>query len=141
VNTPSYNNLDRRAIVGVAGALFAAWAALVIVFSLRGQPGVVCITPVAWLLAAVAGRGALNFTRSTEPGARRAEAGVAGALLGGLQGMLLTVMLQLNGELASNERLTVALLGVAATAGGLIVCALIAFVTAALAERGGPAGE
>ena len=137
MNPLAQSGLDLRAVAGVAVALFLPWALLVIVFALRGQPGAVCLTPVAWLLAVVAGRGVLNFTRSTDPAKRRAEAGLAGGLLGGLLGMLLTVMLQIMGEITSQERLTLALLGVAATLGGLLVCTILAFALAALAERGG----
>ena len=51
------------------------------VFAWRGQPGVACLTPVAWLPATRAGPGTLNFTCSTERATRRAEAGLAGGLL------------------------------------------------------------
>jgi len=138
MNPLAQSDLDRRAVVGVALALFAPWAVLVVVLALRGQPGAACLTPVAWLLAVLAGRATLAFTRSTEPAKRRAEAGLAGGLLGGLLGMLLTVLLQISGEITSPERLTLALLGVAATFGGLLVCTILAFMTAAFIERGGP---
>ena len=129
-------DLDLRAVLSVAGALFGAWLLLVLVFTWRGQPGVVCLTPVLWLLAIVAGKGTPAYSRSTEPAARRAEAGLAGGLLGVLQGMLFTVMTQVMGETTPQERLTMALVGVAVIFGGLLVCTVTAFAMAALVERG-----
>jgi hypothetical protein len=129
-------DLDRRAVLFVAGLLFFGWAALVVVFAWRGQPGVVCLTPVLWLLAVVAGKGTPAYSRSAEPATRRAEAGLAGGLLGVLQGMLFTVMTQVMAPMTPRERLTMALLGVAVTFGGLLVCTVAAFAVAALVERG-----
>jgi hypothetical protein len=121
----------------VTGALFVAWALLVVVFTWRGQPGVVCLTPVAWLLAVIAGRGTLNFTRTEEPALRRVEAGLAGCLLGLLLGLLFTGMLELSTEMTSQERLTMALFGAVLTFFGLLACGVAAYGMAALAERGG----
>jgi hypothetical protein len=133
----NFRLLDWRAVGFVTGALLAGWTLLVVVFTWQGQPGVVCLTPVAWLLAVIAGRGTLNFTRTEEPALRRAEAGLAGCLLGLLLGLLFTGMIELSAEMSFQERVTMALFGVALTFFGLLACGVAAYGMAALAERGG----
>jgi hypothetical protein len=83
--------LDRRAI---ASALFLPalyWTSVVIAITLFGYPGVVCMTPVAWLLGLPVG---MRVGRESEspPGRVILEAALAGGLLGAWEGLLFAVV-------------------------------------------------
>jgi hypothetical protein len=90
--------LDGRAILSSALPLFAVWLAAVVGITLAGYPGVVCVTPMAWLLALSAGLRCAARSASPAVGKRILEAGLAGALLGLLQGIVRVI--SLNGEIA-----------------------------------------
>lgn len=68
-------------VLGVAGA------------TLSGYPGVVCVTPLGWLLGLNVGQRCVGMSSSQAERDRVIEAGLAGALLGILQGILFTLVL------------------------------------------------
>jgi hypothetical protein len=72
---------------------FALWLAPVLLVTWAGYPGVVCVTPLAWLIALRVGL--LVMTKSSSPTVRRrfGEAAVAGGVLGLLLGLLMAVIL------------------------------------------------
>ncbi len=82
------DHLDWRVIILWPLMLFVPWLVLVLVFTWRGQPGIMCLTPAAWLLAAVLGRAVASYTPSEQRGRRLGAAALAGGLLGLLQGLL-----------------------------------------------------
>lgn len=97
--------LDRRAI---ASALFLPalyWTGVVIAISLLGYPGVVCMTPVAWLLGMPVG---MRVGRESESEPRRVvlEAALAGGLLGAWEGLLFAIVVAISpylpGQFASD---------------------------------------
>jgi hypothetical protein len=64
------------------------WGAIVLLVTYAGQPGVVCMTPMAWLLALPAGWNYVVFAQG-QPGRQPFVAGaILGAILGLLYGML-----------------------------------------------------
>jgi hypothetical protein len=64
---------------------------------------VVCVTPMAWLLALRAGNICVARSRSEESSRRLLEAALAGGFLGFLQGMLFLVIIPFMGPIQSNE--------------------------------------
>src|SRR5688572_7420885 len=81
--------LDGSAIWRSVVPPFMIWAAAVISISFVGrQPGVVCVTPMAWLLACWVGLSCVARSRSGAKRSRLTEAGLAGGILGLLQGLL-----------------------------------------------------
>lgn len=60
------------------------WGAMVFMVTYAGQPGVVCLTPMAWLLALPAGWNYVVFAQG-RPGR---QPFIAGALLGAVLGLL-----------------------------------------------------
>jgi hypothetical protein len=113
------------------------WSGAVIAISLFGYPGVVCMTPVAWLLALPVGT---RVGRSSASPGRIPlfEAAVGGGLLGFWQGLLFAAVMALTPYLPNGGRysgdlpepwlvaLVFSCLGVPVTAG---LAALMAFLT------------
>ena len=63
------------------------WVLAVVFVTLMGYPGIACMTPVAWLLALIVGKRCLDESRSDGAAIRLWEAGLAGGLLGAIQGI------------------------------------------------------
>ncbi len=81
-----WRGLDVPAILAAAGILFVPWLLLIILLIRDRQPGVICFTPIFWLLGPVIGVGMPQFSRSQTRSALRQEAFLAGGLLGVLFG-------------------------------------------------------
>ncbi len=68
------------------------WTGSVVAISLMGYPGVICMTPVAWLLALPVG--IRIYRESSSLGSRLVkEAALGGGLLGFWQGLLVPVVM------------------------------------------------
>jgi hypothetical protein len=123
------------------GVLFLAWLAQVVVFSLAHQPGIICLTPVVWLLGAAIGRRAARSAGGLPARTLRLNALAAGALFGALTGLLYGADVAVT---AGNEPGT---LWFAVWSGGLcilsgaIVCGLLSLAVAALAVRRAAAAD
>ena len=128
--------LDWRAIWKAALRPFILWAAVVIVVSfVRRQPGVICATPVAWLLACWVGILCVALSRSVEKAARLTEAGLAGGIFGLLQGLLFAALAPFMGSIKPDERQKAVLLSVAMIVIGAIVSALVSMAVGARQDR------
>lgn len=113
------------------------WGGVVAAITLAGQPGVVCITPMAWLLSIWSGKLYVTLSQGN-PGRRP---GLAAALLGALLGLglgalfILTTTLAMpstSAEEAAKAQVLSAIIGVA----GVFVCAgLCAFIVSAALRR------
>ncbi len=106
------------------------WVAATVVFVAIDYPALLCVTPLAWLLALYAGR-----VCGQAPGGRWVEAGVAGGLLGLAQGLLfglVTVVLEPAGAAEVRGAL---LRGAGIGLGGLAGCAALALLAAAWSRR------
>ncbi len=67
---------------------FLVWGAAVLFVTWAGQPGVACMTPLAWLLALPAGWNYVAFSHG-KPGR---QPFIAGAILGAILGLLYGVL-------------------------------------------------
>src|SRR5262245_25211604 len=80
--------INVNAMIRSLGMWFLVWSALVLLVTFAGQPGVACITPLAWLLALPAGWNYVSFSHG-KPGRQPFIAGaILGAILGLLYGLL-----------------------------------------------------
>ena len=127
--------LDLRTVVVYALGHFAVWLVMVLVVSLAGFPGVVCITPVAWLLAARAGLVCAMKSTSTLMARRLQEAALTGGLLGFLQGILFSIIAPRMGPVLASEQAGAAVLVAAMLVMGVLAGAALAAFTAFLYER------
>ena len=127
--------LDLRTVVRYALGHFAIWLVSVLVVTLAGYPGVVCITPAAWLLAARAGLVCAMKSTSTLMAQRLQEAALAGGLLGFLQGILFWIIAPRMGPIAASEQAGEAVLVSAMLVMGVLAGVALAAFTAFLYER------
>jgi hypothetical protein len=123
-------NLDLRAIFRTLALPVIFWVAAVLVITIFQFPGVVCVTPVGWLLAVPVGRDVVSHTRSTELHTRKLEAGIAGGLLGFFQGGLFMLVILFGMELFPKERFPMIVLGSAVLLVGILVCAVLSSIFA-----------
>ena len=112
------------------------WGIMVGLVTLSGQPGVVCITPMAWLLALWCGT---NYIRlSGGQAGRRLLLGpaLAGGLLGVGEGVIFAMGVGSSMPLSSPEDVFKAqLLTVVVIAAGIIICAGLSTFTAWLSLK------
>jgi uncharacterized membrane protein YedE/YeeE len=134
LSSPS-NGLDWRAALVVPLRLFAPWLAIVLVVTWAGYPGVVCVTPMAWLLALRVGLVVAGQSSSPQPGQRLREAALAGALFGLLQGLLFAVLILRVGEILPGERFGAALMIALVLVFGILIGAALSLFTASQLER------
>lgn len=128
-------NLDLRNVLNTTLRQFAPWLVMVLIVTFAGQPGVVCITPVAWLLALRAGLAATNRSTSDSPTARKTEAALSGGLLGLLQGLLFAIVITQLDPINTQEQTQVITITVVMILAGMLVGAFLAFFTGHLAEQ------
>lgn len=76
--------LNISALIRFLGMWLLLWGLVVLFVAYQQQPGVICLTPMAWLLALPAGWNYVVFAR----GKAGRQPFVAGAILGALLGLL-----------------------------------------------------
>lgn len=135
IESPSRTGLDIRTVVSVPLGQFFPWLVAVLFITYMGYPGVICITPMAWLIALQVGNQVVSRSRSTEQAKRRKEAALAGALLGLLQGILFSVTVPLMGPIQSDEMANSVTLILIMLIVGVIAGAVLSFITASLREN------
>jgi hypothetical protein len=115
---------------------FAFWlvAVLGVTFGAR-QPGVVCATPMAWLMALWVGMRCAAYSRSVQKSARLTEAALAGGVFGLLQGILFLAIMPLMGSIRVEEHQKAILWGVIMIVFGAVLSAVLSVAIAATAER------
>jgi hypothetical protein len=104
-----------------------SWGLAVVTITGAGQPGVVCVTPMAWLLALWCGG---RYVRLSDGGADRFGAPLLGAALGLCLGLIFALvsagaMPVDPSEVGKSLALTAIMI-----VGGIIVCAALCTVTA-----------
>jgi len=132
---PPQKGLDYKAILNSSLRHFAWWLIMALTVSFLGYPGVICVTPMAWLLALRVGVKCISQTNTREPSRRLIEAALAGGLLGLLEGVLFVVVLPLMGPITSSEYKRASGLIIIMLIGGGWITAALAFVTAYLSEN------
>jgi hypothetical protein len=113
------------------------WSVTVIVLTLAGQPGVACVTPVAWLLALWSGGRYIRFTGARPERWPLLGPALVGALLGLGMGVLFAIVSSQAmpvgndpAEIAKAQTLTLIM-----AVGGIIVCTGLSALTANLTLR------
>ena len=127
--------LDFRVIIETALRQFVPWLAMVLLVSLTGYPGVICVTPMAWLIALRVGNLCVARSTSEESSQRLLEATLAGGFLGLLQGILFLVFIPFLGPIQASEWTRTILLVVIQLILGIFAGAGLSFFTAYLNER------
>ena len=127
--------LDLRTIIEVPLRQFVPWLVMVLLVTWSGYPGVVCVTPMAWLLALRVGNICVARSRSKESSRRLLEAALAGGFLGFLQGVLFTVIIPLMGPIQANEWMKTIVLVLILLIFGILAGAGLSFFTAFLNEQ------
>jgi len=108
---------------------------MVLLVSLAGYPGVVCVTPMAWLLALRVGNICVARSRSEESSQRLLEAALAGGFLGFLQGILFLVIIPFMGPIQPNEITKTIVLTLIMLIVGVLAGAALSLFTAFLNEQ------
>ena len=129
------NRLDLRVIIETPLRQFVLWLAMVLLVSLAGFPGVICVTPMAWLLALRVGNLCVARSRSGESSQRLSEAALAGGLLGLLEGILFLVVIPFSGPIQADEWTQTIILTAIMVIVGIFAGAGLSFFTAYLNER------
>lgn len=135
MTTSPKKRLDYRVIIETPLRQFVLWLAMVILVSLAGYPGVVCVTPMAWLIALRVGNLCVVRSRSETSSQRLLEAAGAGGILGLLQGLLFIVVIPFAGPIQVDERTQTIILSLLMIVVGIFAGAGLSFVTAYLNER------
>ena len=127
--------LDLRVIIETPLRQFVPWLAMVLLVTWAGYPGVVCVTPMAWLIALRVGNLVVWRSKSTLSARRLTEAALAGGLLGFLQGLLFAGIITMLEPINEDERARTIILTLIIIATGILAGAFLSFVTAYLNER------
>ena len=127
--------LDTRVIFETPLRQFVPWLAIVVLVTWAGYPGVVCVTPMAWLIALQVGNLTVARSRSETSSRRLTEAALAGAVLGLLQGLLFAAIISLLEPINADDRTRTIVLTLIMIVIGIFAGAGLSFFTAYLNER------
>lgn len=133
--TPSTSGLDFRNVIETPLRQFVPWLASVLIVTFAGYPGVVCVTPMAWLIALRVGNVCVARSRSESSPSRKLEAALAGGILGLLQGILFTVIINQLEPINLDEQARMFTLTLIMVAVGIVFGAALSFFTAFLNEQ------
>lgn len=128
-------NLDVHLVLETAIRLFVPWLGAVLLVMWAGYPGVVCVTPLAWLMALQAGNICVVTSNSVKSSTRLFEAALAGGLLGLLQGILFMIVVPAMGSVRPEEEANMGLLTLIMLVAGVLAGALLSLFTAFLNEQ------
>lgn len=128
-------NLDVRLVLETAIRLFVPWLGAVLLVTWAGYPGVVCLTPLAWLTALQVGNVCVVKSRSAASSTRLFEAAWAGGLLGLLHGILFIVVVPAMGSIRPEEEANMGLLTIIMLVAGILAGTLLSLSTAFLNEQ------
>ena len=135
ISSPPSNGLDLRVVFETPLRQFVLWLAMVVLVSVAGYPGVVCVTPMAWLIALRVGNLCVARSTSTTTSQRLLEAALAGGILGLLQGILFLVAVPFLGPIQADEWVQTIILTLIMIIVGIFAGAGLSFFTAYLNER------
>ena len=128
-------SLDLRVIFEIPLRQFVPWLFMVLLVSVAGYPGVVCVTPMAWLLALRVGNLCVTRSKSGQSSKRLIEAALAGGFLGFLQGVLFLVIVPFMGPYQSDEITKTIGLTLFMIFVGILAGTALSFFTAYLIEQ------
>jgi hypothetical protein len=127
--------IDIKAIFSALALPIIFWGFSVGAISALGYPGVVCITPIAWLLSFTVGQTSIHRSRSLTKSLRVREAAIGGGMLGVMQGLLFIVISSIGLDVAAGEISRTLLIGVIMTLVGAGACAIISAAFANYIEK------
>ncbi|HZW04121.1 MAG TPA: hypothetical protein VFF68_09355 [Anaerolineaceae bacterium] len=127
--------VDWRAVLVSVRLPAFYWVLSVVLVTVMGYPGVACMTPVAWLLALVVAKRCLDESHSDNASVRLWEAGLAGGLLGLIEGLAFVASAVSSPGLQPADRATVVWISLGITVVGLWVTVLLAAMMALLVMR------
>jgi len=127
--------LDTRVILETPLRQFIPWLAMVLLVTWAGYPGVVCVTPMAWLIALQVGNLTVARSRSETSSRRLTEAALAGSVLGVLQGLLFAAIISRLEPINAEDRTQTIVLTLIMIVVGIFAGAALSFFTAYLNER------
>ncbi len=127
--------LDVLSIFRTSIGHFMPWLAIVLFITWSGYPGVVCITPMAWLLAISLGSVHSGHSKSQKSSTRMLEAALAGGILGLLQGVLFIVITPVMGPIKPEEEVNTMILNLIMVGVGALVTAILSLFSAMSMER------
>ena len=133
ITTPK--GLDLRVIIEISLRQFAWWLVIVLLVTVAGYPGVVCVTPMAWLIALRVGNICVARSRSQLASRRLTEAALAGGLFGFLQGVLFGIISPFMGPIQDDEWTRAIALILIMIVVGTFAGAGLSFITAYLNEQ------
>ena len=133
--SPTSNSLDFRVMLETPLRQFVPWLAAVLLVTFAGYPGVVCVTPMAWLIALQVGNICVTRSRSQLSSRRLTEAALAGGLFGLLQGILFGVISPFMGPIRDDEWTRTIVLILIMIVVGVFAGAGLSFFTAYLNEQ------
>ena len=134
-SSPSPSGLDLRVVFETPLRQFAWWLVAVLLVTVAGYPGVVCVTPMAWLIALRIGNLVALRSLSDLSSQRLTEAALAGGLLGLLQGILFGAITPFMGPIQADEWTRTVLLIIGMLIVGMLIGAGLAYTTAYLIEQ------
>ena len=108
---------------------------MVLLVTWAGYPGVVCVTPMAWLIALRVGNICVWRSRSDTSSKRLTEAVIAGGVLGLLQGILFAVIIARLQPISADDQTKSNILTLIMIVVGIFAGAGLAFFTAYLNEQ------
>jgi len=129
------SSFDFRVMIETPLRQFVPWLAVVLLVTFAGQPGVICVTPLAWLIALRVGNICAARSRSQLSSRRLTEAALAGGLFGLLQGVLFGVITPFMGPIQDDEWTRAIALILIMVVIGTFVGAGLSFFTAYLNEQ------
>ena len=135
IPSPDAQGLDLRVVIETPLRQFVPWLVIVLVVTFAGSPGVVCVTPMAWLMALRVGNICVARSKSQLSSRRLTEAALAGGLFGLLQGVLFGVISPFMGPIRADEWTRAIVLILTMIVVGIFVGAGLSFFTAYLNEQ------
>lgn len=130
--TPTQPIIHAGAFLRTLLAPLLAWSAAVLVLTLSGQPGVVCATPMAWVMAFWCGGQYVRLSGGRPGRWPLLGPGLVGALLGAGMSALFILVSRLAmpvgsdpGEMIKARNLTIAI-----SLGSLLMCTFFSMITA-----------
>lgn len=126
MQTKGDRQLDKTAMCKALWLPLAFWSAAVILLALAGQPTVVCITPLAWLLAIPIGQQVIEHSRNCLADTSLVEAGICGGVLGIFQGLLFLLVGFIAPGMTAQDRQLLLVLALFSILIGLFACSATA---------------
>jgi NhaP-type Na+/H+ or K+/H+ antiporter len=129
------SSLDLRNAIETPLRQFVPWLAVVLLVTWAGYPGVVCVTPMAWLIALRVGNICAWRSRSEQSSRRLTEASIGGAILGLLQGILFAVIISRLQPISASDQTKSNILTLIMIVVGIFAGAGLSFFIAYLNEQ------